>query len=448
MKKLFTLAVLILFIPDILNAQNVLLSQDFSSSTNVDDYIGSGAGQLNLGSSFPTPTDPANSWPGLASKNIANAKLQLDLRSTYSGTTMGAAAAAFSRNIGSARLIKLQFKLDYSRLEDGAAPKPAIFWLNNQALLYFGRDNSSEYFISDFDMPYYLSGGYFNASTHTGPGGNKFNGEHLVTVLMNFTAGSLKYNSETVNGWSLNLYIDGIFQKRINWQSGRTYNDPIITFMLETGRFQYNTNFPPNTKPEIAAATHRIVIDDLLIEDLSGALPVKLIDFTVKKEQNSATMQWKTSEEINGDYFEIEHSANAKNWQVLDQVIAIGDTKELSKYSYSHQNIPIGINYYRLKMVDLDGTFAYSVIKSVLNKEENNLKIFPNPVTDRLFIESNYLTKITSVQINDIQGKQVIALTNNIRNGIVISSLSPGSYIVIIQQEDGSKSSKRFFVQK
>ena len=73
MKKKFTLAVLVLFNFGILNAQDILLSQDFSSSTNVDDYIGTAPGQLGWGLTSPN----SGLFSGLAARNIADQKLQL-----------------------------------------------------------------------------------------------------------------------------------------------------------------------------------------------------------------------------------------------------------------------------------------------------------------------------------------------------------------------------------
>lgn len=445
MKKLFTLAVLVLFIPDILNAQNVLLSQDFSSSSNVNDYVGSGPGQLGWGFTFPD----GDVFSGLMATNIVDQKLQIDLRSSNSEYQVLPARAGFGYGVGSSKLVKCQFKLNYDQIINGPSPKPAVLWINNEAMLFFGRDNVTEYFVSDFNGTYYLSGGYFGAPWYSGQGGNKYTGEHLITVVINFTNGNLLYNSKIIPAYSMQLLVDGIFQKETGWASGRGgYRDPILSLIIQTPH--YTGNSTPNgvLREQTFLPTHRITFDDILIEDLTAALPVKLVDFAVSSEKGSALLQWRTAEEVNSDRFEIEHSMNAKDWKVLDQVTSTGGTKELVRYQYIHTNLPAGINYYRLKMVDKDETFAYSTIRSVLNKEENNLAVFPNPVTDRLFIESNYLNKITSVQISDMQGKQVIAPTNNIKNGIVISSLSPGFYIVLIQQEDGSKNRKRFFVQK
>ena len=72
-EKKFYFGSLVLFNFGILNAQDILLSQDFSSSTNVDDYIGTGPGQLGWGLTSPN----SGLFSGLAARNIADQKLQL-----------------------------------------------------------------------------------------------------------------------------------------------------------------------------------------------------------------------------------------------------------------------------------------------------------------------------------------------------------------------------------
>jgi len=443
MNKIFTTLLFIIFSISFSKAQ-VLLSQDFSSSTNVDNYVGSGIGQLGIDIYAPTTGD------GFASKSIVNSKLQFDLKSTYAGAYMYGAGGQIDYPTGTAKVVKLQFKLNYHRTsEDASKPKSLIMWLQYTTGIYFGTNNSSDYFITNKDYDYFgrTTDNHSQAYFYVGASENQLSGEHLITILINYTSNSLTYNSVNLYPHSFSIYVDGKLQG-----TGHGYRSDYVTpgihlsFQTAYYNYMYTYEWQNQTAP---MSVHTVTVDDLLIEDITtAALPVKLVDFAVSSEKGSALLQWRTAEEVNSDRFEIEHSMNAKDWKVLDQVSSAGDTKELVKYQYIHTNPSVGINYYRLKMVDRDGTFAYSAIKSILNNEENNLTIFPNPVAGRLFIESNYLNKITSVQINDIQGKQVIAPTNNIKNGIAISSLSPGSYIVIIQQEDGSKSSKRFFVQK
>jgi hypothetical protein len=95
------------------------------------------------------------------------------------------------------------------------------------------------------------------------------------------------------------------------------------------------------------------------------ALPVKLISFTVAKAGKNAQLSWATTEEVNSEKFVIERSADARNWKSIGQRAAMGESTALSNYTFPDQAPLPGANYYRLKVVDSDGTFVYSVIKNL-----------------------------------------------------------------------------------
>jgi hypothetical protein len=101
-----------------------------------------------------------------------------------------------------------------------------------------------------------------------------------------------------------------------------------------------------------------------------GVLPVTLVSFFAKKENQAALLQWTTSYETNSAFFEIQRSENGKDWHALGQVAAGGESKALLQYAFTDSN-PIsggsskGENLYRLKMVDTDERFAYSMIRSL-----------------------------------------------------------------------------------
>lgn len=439
MKIIFTILALSCITIGFLKAQTTLVKQDFSLSNNIADYIGDGEGQIRWVFDAASYTGP---FPGLAAKEIANQKLQIDLRS--SNQNVLPSTARFIYGVGSSKLIKIQFKLNYERSTDGVTPKPAILWINNTSVLMFGRDNAAEYFV-------YSSGGYWydggrDAIWYKGEGGSKYSGEHVVTAIINCTSRPLLYNSETFLSHTFSIYVDGIFQSNQNWFS-RNY-DPTLQFIIETPRV-YSGQTPDYIPIERSPLpTHRFTLDDILIEDLTSVLPVKLVDFTVSTEKGSALLQWQTAEEVNSDRFEIEHSMNAKDWKTLDLVQSAGDTKKVTKYQYHHNNPTAGINYYRLKMIDRDETFAYSSIKNVSITTEDKLIVFPNPVSDRLYLEMNPANKVVKVQITNAQGKQLMEVRDNFSKGIDLANLLPGIYSVSILQEDNITTIKKVLVQK
>lgn len=98
------------------------------------------------------------------------------------------------------------------------------------------------------------------------------------------------------------------------------------------------------------------------------ALPIELLYFDCYSIDNRIELRWSTSTETNSDRFEIEHSLTGVSWITIGTITAQGNSIQPYNYIYS-DNIPQqGTNYYRLKMIDLDGSYTYSGITSCISK--------------------------------------------------------------------------------
>ncbi len=107
-------------------------------------------------------------------------------------------------------------------------------------------------------------------------------------------------------------------------------------------------------------------------------LPVRLISFDGKATEKGNELTWKTSEEKNFSHFEIQRSSNAKVFEKIGQVK--GNLSENYEYHDSTPLIGAG-GLYRLKMIDLDGSFEFSKIIYIENKSEKSTvgNFYPNP---------------------------------------------------------------------
>lgn len=112
------------------------------------------------------------------------------------------------------------------------------------------------------------------------------------------------------------------------------------------------------------------------------ALPVKLVGFTALKGNNEVALHWTVAEEINFRQYEVEKSTDAIHFKTIGIVLAAAH----DRYNFTDKEPAKGMNYYRLKMVDEDGTFAYSSIQTVRFTEmasARSLVVAPNPVRDQ-----------------------------------------------------------------
>ncbi|GHB73965.1 T9SS type A sorting domain-containing protein [Persicitalea jodogahamensis] len=166
--------------------------------------------------------------------------------------------------------------------------------------------------------------------------------------------------------------------------------------------------------------------------------PVLLSSFSAQKEAQTALLSWSTAEEINSDRFEVEHSLNGKNWRMIGKVAAEGNSKNTQWYSFTDVNPANGSNLYRLRMVDRDGTFDYSRIKSLEFDINIETALYPNPVAERLLLKTDDLSKISRVELYNAMGVAVIHTESVSDTGLDVKSLPTGLYVVKVTRTNGS----------
>jgi hypothetical protein len=150
----------------------------------------------------------------------------------------------------------------------------------------------------------------------------------------------------------------------------------------------------------ITSRTHNAVINNgqltIALPNLSAyhvvlkrnnIVPLDLLSFDAKMVNNAAHLSWQTANEDKVDYFEVEKSANGKVFTPLSKTPAKNVPSQ--NYSAVDEKPFADVSYYRLKMVDIDGRFTYSAIKSVVFEEnkKHHVRIYPNPTSDKLTIE-------------------------------------------------------------
>jgi hypothetical protein len=112
----------------------------------------------------------------------------------------------------------------------------------------------------------------------------------------------------------------------------------------------------------------------------AAALPIHLLSFEVKKQNNGAALEWKT-EDLPVS-FEVLRSTDGSNYSKIGTVRGVAGTKT---YRFFDNNLQVGVNYYRLRSVEIDGAISYSKVVAVINKESGVeiTTLAPNLVVDR-----------------------------------------------------------------
>jgi hypothetical protein len=184
-----------------------------------------------------------------------------------------------------------------------------------------------------------------------------------------------------------------------------------------------------------------IGLDDITIS-FTGLAPVTLLSFDARRNGTVNELTWSTSQEQNTSKFLVERSTNGREFSEIGFVNAAGNSNVTRNYRFTDPSPVKGINYYRLRIVDNDNTFKYSLIKNVRNLGVADLSIAPNPVqqTMRITIDADKAEKAT-ISITDPSGKRVSLTTANIVSGtnyieVPVSNIAKGSYIVLVQLTD------------
>src|SRR6186713_2345843 len=175
---------------------------------------------------------------------------------------------------------------------------------------------------------------------------------------------------------------------------------------------------------------------------VTGALPVKLISFSGKRNADISELNWKTATELNTARFKIEFSTTASNFQNAGIVIASRDPNG-SNYSFQHRFNASSDLYYRLAIEEDDGQIAYSSIIR-LSSSKKGFKIYPTVIKNGI-LNIKTETPASKLQILSANGAMVFKKELNAFTGttaISIPQFSKGIYIVQVHTNDGIKTEK------
>ena len=168
-----------------------------------------------------------------------------------------------------------------------------------------------------------------------------------------------------------------------------------------------------------------------------GALPVSLVDFSVREAEQYALLSWQTTAEVNVSHFDVERSVDSRTWQKIGQVAPKGVGVGTADYDFRDQLwlLPqagrTAIAYYRLKMTDLDGTFSYSGIRSLQWEGSTSVAgVYPNPASDYIRMET---ATGGLLSVSDMTGRRLVEINAQAgTNDIDVRSLPAGVYFVRI----------------
>lgn len=170
-------------------------------------------------------------------------------------------------------------------------------------------------------------------------------------------------------------------------------------------------------------------------------LPLELLALSAELQGQDGLLKWTTAWETDTDFFEIEHSTDGRSFKVLGQITAAGTSQYELDYRFLHRQLSIGQHLYRLRMVDLDGSWTHSpIVQLSVNSKGPRLAAYPNPTSGMLQLSGApddveiYLYDSSGRQVGSFQNVQQLDLQPYADGIYWLSALNSSGQILLSQR--------------
>lgn len=274
-----------------------------------------------------------------------------------------------------------------------------------------------------------------DAFTHAGgtlapgysPGRLIFNGAQdfsnsVMEMEINGTgAAGVNFDQIAVNGMAT---LGGKLNVSVNYTPVNNDEVTLLSALVIAGTFSSESTIPANWQIVYTENTVKLVY--------LNPLPVTLVAFSAHAVENAAFLTWSTTAETNNEGFYIERSTNGKQWSEIGFVSGGTNSSQRRNYEFTDKMPFAGLNYYRLRQVDLDGTFAYSSARSV-NVGDAGMEVIVWTDENRKG-HLKATAKIEQVTIYELSGRIIL---NSKSTTFDLAHLTQGIFLVQVQTDKG-----------
>ena len=209
-----------------------------------------------------------------------------------------------------------------------------------------------------------------------------------------------------------------------------------------------------------ASTSKYLYVHNVVIYGTTSAtvIPVELTSFSASVSGKAVTLNWATATELNNRGFEIQRKFGNGGFEAVTFIKGKGTTTKRTEYQYVDQSVAKGLNTYRLKQVDLNGSFSYSkeievnigLTPLTFNVEQN----YPNPFNPNTTIRFTLAQNgPVSLSVYNVVGEQVRSIINNETKeagtyniNFDASELPSGLYIYTLRQGQQVASKKMILI--
>jgi hypothetical protein len=277
----------------------------------------------------------------------------------------------------------------------------------------------------------------------------KLNGSNINFGLMKNSGGTVPYSS---NGYLLNTTYCLVLKYTFN---SATTTDDVATLYVFDALNGIPATEPLSNELAISANTDATAIgaiairqgaasagatgafDNIIVDttwpNMVSLLPIKLKSFNSTYKNNAVTLNWQSIYENNFDFYQLEKSTDASQFTTIATIKGKSINGNAADYSFTDASIVKDKQYYRLKMVNKDGSFTYSQVIASSSKSSLEISLYPNPVNNLLIVTHPQLSESGTLQIFNQEGKLVKSSNTQIgaaQTSVDVESLNKGSYVL------------------
>ena len=332
----------------------------------------------------------------LESRNNCNPKFQLDIIIEIVGIKINNIYYDDARNNNGSFGFEILFK--YKNIFTGSIPTSTnTFWAYNFTIKSQNNAIGSRNGISN---------NISNVPLRNSPEG-----------ILHSTSNNITYNGSA---------------SRLGFENGKIYDNPEILDMFNFSQFEISVNLPCMNAN--ASGTKFDIL-----------LPIHLENWQAKTQQDGILLNWQIASTDNTEYFVIEKSNDAQQWQTLTSI-----DNSHRVYEYKDAQPFEAQNYYRLKAIDALGAITYSHIINAFfeNTKLAEMRSYPNPAKDYIYIEN--LGDNALIQIIDLKGSIAFEYKNNATSNLRLDlpNLSTGIYMLSIISPNGQAFTQKISIME
>jgi hypothetical protein len=223
---------------------------------------------------------------------------------------------------------------------------------------------------------YFITGNYQNAGTTS----------ICANSCIHMSAGNIKnYASGVINGNGSmitdngNITNDGTWTPTVNWCAAGS-----------------STNMPNPENCAVANSSCNF-----------APLPTELVSYNVNPQENANVVSWYAISERNGDFYILERSIDGGHWSELSKFDVQTEMTMAMHYLYVDDKPLLGISYYRLSLISVDGRELFTATLGVNTIGAEEITIFPNPTTDHITVRFSRPLDKVKITVTDQSGNTI-----------------------------------------